>query len=121
MATLPPGVPTTALDRQVRGARDRLLDLLLLGETAPLQDVPAKVDPAIVALGGSAVVQVEESQPDVTYELRDKDGAPRPGTGGAPPAAPLPGDGGTIGFPLAGLNDGATFTILARKRTGPVP
>jgi hypothetical protein len=109
----------TSLERRQRGARDRLLDLVLVGETAPLQDLAAWVEPPVVTFGGSTRLLVEDTQVGVAYEIRDEEGAPRRDAQGTAVDMPVEGNGGTVAFPLAGIEEEATFTVLARKLAGP--
>jgi hypothetical protein len=55
----------------LRAARDRLVDLLGIGETYPLQDVAVSADRLTVAITTSAKISIAPGQTDVTYVLRD--------------------------------------------------
>ncbi len=98
------------LDRRARATRDRLVDLLGFGRTAPLADLPVRVEPPKVTFGGKTAVLVDETQPDVDYELRDKDGNK------LNPPAQLPGDGKTISFETTDIQEKTNYTILAVKK-----
>ena len=54
----------------VRAARDRVIDLLGLGETYPLQDVTVRSEPA-VGFGQRASFEIEPGQENVRYELNE--------------------------------------------------
>src|SRR5688572_30693179 len=78
-------VPMTEI--HLRAARDRLLDLLGIGETFPLQDIPVAEDRVKVAINSTAKIRLLAGQKDVRYSLLyDRDGKPVndswvPGTG----------------------------------------
>jgi hypothetical protein len=55
----------------LRAARDRLIDLLGIGETYPLQNVAVSADRLTVAITTSAKISISPGQTDVTYVLRD--------------------------------------------------
>lgn len=52
-----------------RAARDRLLDLLGLGETYPLRDVTVQEEQLTVSFDAPSAFQIEPAQVDVEYEL----------------------------------------------------
>ncbi|HEY4899326.1 MAG TPA: hypothetical protein VIH91_00775 [Terriglobales bacterium] len=56
----------------LRAARDRVVDLLGLGESNPLQDVPVSADRLTVAINTTAKISIDPGQADVTYSLRDR-------------------------------------------------
>ncbi len=56
---------------QVRGARDRLIDLLGIGDTYPLADLRLRDDQLTVAFTNTAKILIEDAQPWVVYELQD--------------------------------------------------
>lgn len=98
------------LDRRARATRDRLVDLLGMGSTAPLADLPVRVQPPKVTFGGDAAVLVDETQADVDYELRDKDGKEINGE------MRLLGNSVTISFGLNAIQEKTSFTIWAEKK-----
>jgi hypothetical protein len=57
----------------MRSARDRLIDLLGIGETYPLQDVPVQGEQLTVDFDKSSTFFVDPAQEDVDYELFDGD------------------------------------------------
>ncbi len=57
----------------LRAARDRVVDLLGIGETYPLQDVPVSADRLTVAINMTAKISIDPGQSDVSYTLRDHD------------------------------------------------
>ena len=58
---------------EVRDARDRMIDLLGLGETYPLRDV-AVSEELKVPFNKSATVRIAPTQQGVGYQLRDVNG-----------------------------------------------
>jgi len=56
----------------LRAARDRVVDLLGIGETYPLQDVSVSADRLTVAVNMTAKISINPGQSDVTYSLRDR-------------------------------------------------
>ena len=56
----------------LRAARDRVVDLLGIGETYPLQDVAVSADRLTVAVNMTAKISIDPGQSDVTYSLRDR-------------------------------------------------
>ena len=60
---------TTAQLIPLRTARDRLIELLHLGEPYPLQDLPLGNQNLMVALNIPAQIEITQSQPDVLYQL----------------------------------------------------
>ena len=75
-------VPAEGAERgiRLRGARDRLVDLLGFGETYPLQDVPVRAEELIVPIETTAKIPIDPGQSDVLYQLRDR-GKPVNGRG----------------------------------------
>lgn len=63
-------------DVPVRSARDRIIDLLGIGDTYPLTDLNVVADQLKVAFGGTAKIPIENAQAGVTYELCDPKGQP---------------------------------------------
>ena len=91
---------------RVRDARDRLIDLLGLGQTYPLRDLPVGDDRFTVPLDQTARIPIERSQRGVIYELRgDGDGA----------LVTAEGTGETIFLQTPPMRVDTTFRILARK------
>ncbi len=57
----------------LRAARDRVIDLLGLGETYPLQDTAVSADRLTVAFDTSAKINIFPGQTDVTTPSTSKD------------------------------------------------
>ena len=91
----------------LRGARDRVIDLLGLGETYPLQDTAVSSDRLTVAFGTSAKISIFPGQTDVDYTLRN----PKDQT----VTAPTPGTGGDTVLTSPPINEDQTFRIFASK------
>ncbi len=92
----------------LRSARDRVIDLLGIGETYPLQDLAVTQD-LKVAFGATAKVTIDSGQTDVNYTLCDNMknpiGSATAGTGGATVLVTPP------------MSDDETFYIQAAKIT----
>jgi hypothetical protein len=93
---------------QVRDARDRLIDLLGMGQTYPLRDVAVRDEQLTVAFNTRAKVPIEPSQAGVVYQLHDKDGRPVAG-------AEVQGNGERAIIETPGIRDDITYRIYARK------
>lgn len=61
-------------DIPVRSARDRIIDLLGIGDSYPLTDLNVVTDQLKVAFGGTAKIPIESAQVGVTYQLIDPAG-----------------------------------------------
>ena len=72
----PHGIP-------VRSARNRVIDLLGIGDTYPLTDLPVTVLPPKVTIRDTAQVRIEAAQAGVSYQLFDPAGAPQARAKGA--------------------------------------
>ena len=91
----------------LRGARDRVIDLLGLGETFPLQDTAVSADGLTVAFGTSAKIKIFPGQTDVDYSLHDpKDQSV---------STPTPGTGGDTVLTTPPITESETFRIFASK------
>ncbi|MEZ4453500.1 MAG: hypothetical protein R3B09_28830 [Nannocystaceae bacterium] len=93
---------------RLRDARDRLVDLLDLGETYPLADL-AVTEQIKVPFGASARIQIDPSQAHVDYELRDQHG------GGPPAPVVAAGSGAAIELQTPPIGEDRTFTVRAVK------
>lgn len=101
---------------QVRDTRDRLIDMLGIGETYPLRDVALGEEQLTVVFKTPARIRVEESQPDVLYRLCRKNGEPVPKSAGEKPeCCEETGNGLEISIATPAITEDATFKILARK------
>lgn len=58
----------------LRSARDRLIDLLGIGDTYPLTDLNVATHPPQVPYGGTASIEIENAQAGVSYQLCDPAG-----------------------------------------------
>jgi hypothetical protein len=99
----------------VRGARDRLIDLMGIGETYPLQDVALEDVQLTVSFDEPAGFDIEPGQKDVRYELFEDDQPVTNPAGGLVYSVNGQGDGGEtiLVGPLITLD--RTFQIRARK------
>jgi len=95
---------------RLRAARDRMIDLLGLGETYPIQDLPVPNDRLRVAFNATAEIRVELSEKQLTYALRDKDGH-------AAGSAAI-GTGDTLTLATPPIRDDITYTVHARTPAG---
>ncbi len=95
---------------RLRAARDRVIDLLGLGETYPIRDLPVPNDRLRVAFNATATIRVEVSEKQLSYGLRDKDGHP---AGNA-----TIGTGDTLALATPAIRDDITYTVHARTPAG---
>ncbi len=108
---------------RLRGTRDRVLDLLGFGETAPLRQVDVLDDKLKVPYGQTATVILDPAQPDVQYTLhhfdrspivvgeeKDEDGATHPVY-----LAEVPGTGGVTEIVTPPVTDELTYLVHGRK------
>jgi hypothetical protein len=113
---------TKHLDR--RDSRDRLVDLLGLGETYPLRDVVVS-DELKVPYGRAVKLTAVPGQRGVRYELRDDEGDGPPGdregpltrlAGGQAVPVAADGDGGPLELTTPAIVEDVTYTLHAAKR-----
>ena len=97
----------TDANLQLRDARDRLIELLGLGKTYPLQDLPVRGEQLKVASKATAKIPIDDSQPGVTYQLFDRDKNPV--------GSPLEGNGAALILETPPITEDITYRILARK------
>lgn len=103
----------------LRDTRDRLIDLLGLGQTCPLRDLAVSHEKLTVAHDTVARIPIEDSQLGVLYQLHRKHQLfLRPGTSASGPAAAIQawGNGGTIELETHKITEDITFEILAQKQ-----
>jgi len=114
---------TSSKNLGLRDSRDRIVDLLGLGETYPLREV--SLTPELkVPFGANARLVADPSQSHVRYELRDHNGDGPPER----PDAPLERLDGEIKVAVAGdgnsgalelitpaIDENVTYTVLAAK------
>lgn len=100
---------STARPIDVRCARDRLIDLLGLGETTPIRDVDVQEAQLTVNVGAPCEITIDPAQAGVRYELFDGD-AP------VVPACSVDGTGekAVLKGPIIDRED-KTFRIRAKK------
>ncbi len=96
------------LQLKFRDARDRVIDLLEIGQTYPLADI--KIDDLTVAYGERAAIFISFSQKNVSYQLYDKDKNP------ITPEIAGTGNGEELTLTTnESIVDNRTFTIQATK------
>lgn len=93
----------------VRCARDRLIDLLEIGETTPIRDVDVQEGQLTVNVGAPCEIDIDPAQAGVRYELFDGEAA-------VVPACSVDGTGekAVLKGPIIDKGD-KTFRIHARK------
>jgi hypothetical protein len=113
------GTPSPDLQVRVRDARDRLLDLLEIGETYPLQDLAVQSEQPTVAFNTTSRIGIANSQQGVVYQLCDANKTPvtRPPVNGQGEEAPVTaeGNGAALYLETPPVREQVTFTIHARK------
>nr|VFK77830.1 MAG: hypothetical protein BECKSD772D_GA0070982_100244 [Candidatus Kentron sp. SD] len=97
----------------VRDARDRLIDLLGIGETYPLLDLPVRDDQLMVPFENTAKAPIGFSQRGVTYTLHDKNNAPVNRDNGQPFS--IEGNSVEALLETPKIDEDITFKILAKK------
>ncbi|CAD5372274.1 conserved hypothetical protein [Rubrivivax sp. A210] len=102
-------------DVPVRSARDRVIDLLGMGDTYPLTDLNVVADQLKVAFGGTAKIPIENAQDGMSYQLCGPKGVP------LGPAFRADGDGGTLVIETPVVNDDVTYRIQVEKKHSPLP
>jgi hypothetical protein len=95
---------------RLRAARDRIIDLLGLGETYPVRDLTVPNDRLRVAFNATAEIRVELSEKQLAYGLRDKDGHPAGNT--------AIGTGDALTLVTPPIHDDITYTVHARTPAG---
>lgn len=107
----------------LRDSRDRIVDLLGLGETYPLREVSLTAE-LKVPFGANARLIADPSQAHVRYELRDHNGDGPPERPEAPlerldgdEKVPVAGDGngGALELITPAIDENVTYTVLAAK------
>lgn len=105
---------TTSANRQMRSARNALVEALGLGETYPLRDLPVSAEPPVASFGSIARIKIEDSERAVVYRLRNQEGQPLPG--GAEPKAT--GNGVELAIDTPAIAEDITFSVLAERPGG---
>jgi hypothetical protein len=103
----------TPHDVPVRSARDRIIDLLGVGDSYPLTDLNVIADQLKVAFGGTAKIPIEDAQVNVTYQLCDPKGKP------LGDAFKADGQGATLVIETPKVQEDITYRILATKKNPP--
>jgi len=103
-------ITSTETVLRLRAARDRMIDLLGLGETYPVRDLPVPNDRLRVSFNATAAIRVEVSEKQVSYGLRDKDGNPA--------GAAATGTGDTVTLTTPPIRNDITYTVHARTPGG---
>ncbi|MDH3913824.1 MAG: hypothetical protein OEU09_21300, partial [Rhodospirillales bacterium] len=99
-----------------RDARDRLSELLGLGEPYPLRDLPVPVGGLTVPFGQPVKIPVELSQLGVTYELHDNRERPvEQSSNGSTEPINEEGTGETIRLQTPAIAEDVTYKIHAKK------
>lgn len=105
---------STSASRQVRSARNALIEALGLGETFPLRDLPISVEPPVVPFGGKARLAIDDSERAVIYRLLDQEGQSLP----QGVVAEITGTGGLAVFETPAIAEDATFMLGATRSNG---
>ncbi len=96
----------------LRDARDRVIDLLGIGQTYPLRDLPLP-EHVIVPPGAPTQIPLALSQRGVLYELRDRRTGAAITIEGKPVV--VAGTGGTIELPTPPIDEDVSYRVLAVK------
>lgn len=112
----------SAKERLLRDQRDHLIDLLGLGQTYPLQDLPLYLPtaPYLVTYNNPARIGVDTSQPAVLYQLHeDQQLVERTPEGETGPGSPVerPGNQARIQLSSYNIQEDKTFQVYATKFT----
>lgn len=104
------GVAERAIPRHlyVRDARDRILDLLGIGETFPLRDVRLRETSVTVDYDTPSVIRIEPGQLGVLYVLYE-------GESQVQPPSSVVGNGGLTTLPVPPLTKDRIFRVRATK------
>lgn len=104
----------------LRSARDRLIDILGIGETYPLEDMAVRGEDLTVSFEQPSAFYIEPGQEDVLYELYEGDEPVRRDEGD-PASTVCSVIGGGTDRPLTGpiITRDRTFTIRASKLRSP--
>jgi hypothetical protein len=100
-------------DVAVRSARDRLIDLLGIGDAYPLTDLNVVADQLKVPFGGTAKIPIEHAQAGVTYRLCDPKGQ------ALGDQFKAEGDDGTVVIETPSVTEDVTYRIQASKKLLP--
>ena len=118
---LPAGDAAAAqVQAPLRSLRNRVIDLLGLGDTAPLADLQLGTDKILVAFGARTVVSIEDAEADVDYALRGPDGAPLRYKTAADAAAATVRQGSRVEITTPPILEDIRLRVRALKRFGTV-
>ena len=112
--------PAASVQAPLRSRRNRLIDLLGLGDTAPLADLQLGTDKILVAFGARTVVSIEDAEADVDYELRGPDGAPLKYKTAADAAGATVRSGSRVEITTPPILEDIRLRVRALKRFGTV-
>lgn len=103
----------------LRDARDRLIDLLALGETHPLRDLPVQVERLRVPAGADAKIPIDASQRDCTYSLWERESETQATrvVEGTPVPAAAPGTGQTLLLESPPIDADIGYRIRSTRQT----
>jgi hypothetical protein len=96
----------------LRAARDRLIDLLSIGDTYPLTDLDVPGDQLKVAYGGTAKIVIRDAQVGVEYQLCNPKGKPLENV------FSKEGSGATLTIESPKVTENVTYRIQAAKIPG---
>ena len=108
--------PAGSVQAPLRSLRNRVIDLLGLGDTAPLADLHLTSDKIKVAFGARAVVSIEDAEADVDYGLRGPDGLALKYKTPADAAAAVRRSGSLVEITTPPITDDITLRVRAVKR-----
>ncbi len=101
---------------QLRDARDRLIDLLGIGQTYPLRDLAIRDEQLMVAFNTTAKIPITNSQRGVIYRLCDQHNKPLYDKDQQPIIIEAEGNGGELLLETPRIQEDITYTIKATKR-----
>jgi hypothetical protein len=102
-------MPEATTHHHVRAARDRVIDLLGLGETYPLQDPEIRDEKLTVPVEETAKIPIAPGQSDAEFGLYSRDEKPVDG------AVAVRGTGGVTLLETPPIIEDVTYKVLARK------
>ena len=105
---------TSSASRQMRSARNALVEALGLGETYPLLDLPVSADPPVASFGAIANLRIEDSERTIVYRLHNQDGQPLP----SGVEAKEVGNGAELAIKTPAIVEDITFTVHAERPSG---
>ena len=103
----------------LRGTRDRIIDLLGLGETYPLADTPLIPEWPLTLFGERLVLIIRPSQVGVRYTLYEGDAPVYAGDAPGDRVCSVEGNGGEVCLVGPRMREDRTFRIFAEKLDRP--